>query len=68
MSFEEALDRASEDQRFKATVYAMNSLLQARGIYTQEEVEAAFVQGVEKQLRKSEKVAAASSPKAPALA
>ena len=68
MSFEEALDRASEDQRFRATVYAMNSLLQARGIYTQQEFEAAFVQGVDKQLRMAEKFPAAAPPRAPAVA
>ena len=55
MSFDEALDLASEDQRFRATVYAMNSLLQARGIYTAEEFEAAFIQGFEKQLQKAKK-------------
>jgi len=35
MSFEEALAVASRDEGFKATVYAMNTLLVHKGIYTQ---------------------------------
>jgi len=49
MSFDEALAVASRDQGFKATVYAMNTLLIHKGIYTQEEFRALFVEGVEKQ-------------------
>ena len=37
MSFEEALAVASRDEGFKATVYAMNTLLIRKGVYTQEE-------------------------------
>ena len=42
MSFEEALAPASRDEGFKATVYAMNTLLIHKGIYTQEEFQALF--------------------------
>jgi len=49
MSFDEALAVASRDQGFKATVYAMNTLLIHKGIYTQEEFRALFVEWVEKQ-------------------
>ncbi len=52
MSFEEALAMASRDEGFKATVYAMNTLLIHKGIYTQEEFQALFVEWVEKQQRR----------------
>jgi hypothetical protein len=52
MSFEEALAMASRDEGFKATVYAMNSLLIHKGIYTQVEFEALFVEWVEKEQRR----------------
>jgi hypothetical protein len=51
MSFEEALTLASRDDGFKATVYAMNTLLIAKGLYTQEEFQALFVEWVEKEQR-----------------
>jgi predicted transporter len=53
MSFEEALSLASRDESFKATVYAMNTLLIGKGIYTQEEFEALFVEWVRKEQRRS---------------
>ncbi len=53
MSFEEALQIASRDEGFKATVYAMNTLLIHKGIYTRAEFEAVFVEWVEKELRRS---------------
>jgi hypothetical protein len=49
MSFEEALALASRDEGFKATVYAMNTLLIHKGVYTQEEFRALFVEWVEKE-------------------
>ena len=49
MSFQEALDSLSRDDRFKATVYAMNSLLIQRGIYTRNEFETLFTEWAEKQ-------------------
>jgi hypothetical protein len=52
MSFEEALAVASLDEGFKATVYAMNTLLIHKGIYTQEEFQALFVEWVEKEQRR----------------
>ncbi len=52
MSFEEALVVATRDEGFKATVYAMNTLLIHKGIYTQEEFQALFVEWVEKEQRR----------------
>ncbi len=52
MSFEEALAVASRDEGFKATVYAMNTLLIYKGIYTQEEFQTLFVEWVEKEQRR----------------
>ena len=52
MSFEEALTLASRDEGFKATVYAMNTLLIHKGIYTQDEFRALFVRWVEKEQRR----------------
>ena len=50
MSFEEALQIASRDEGFKATVYAMNTMLIHKGIYTRAEFEAVFVEWVEKEI------------------
>jgi hypothetical protein len=52
MSFEEALALASRDDGFKATVYAMNTLLIHKGIYTRDEFQALFVEWVEKEQRR----------------
>ena len=49
MSFEEALALASRDEGFKATVYAMNTLLIHKGVYTQEEFQELFVEWVQKE-------------------
>lgn len=49
MSYEKALDELSRDDRFKATVYAMNTLLIHKGIYTQKEFEQLFVEWASKQ-------------------
>jgi len=54
MSFEEALAVASRDEGFKATVYAMNTLLIRKGVYTQEEFQTFFVEWVEKEVRQKE--------------
>jgi hypothetical protein len=51
ISFREAMDRLSRDDRFRATVYAMNTLLVQKGIYSPEEFEFQFRQFAEKQLR-----------------
>ena len=52
MSFDEALTLASRDEGFKATVYAMNTLLIHKGVYTQEEFQTLFVEWVEKEQRR----------------
>ena len=52
MSFEEALALASRDEGFKAAVYAMNTLLIHKGVYSQEEFQALFVEWVEKEQRR----------------
>ena len=52
MSYEDALSLASRDEAFKATIYAMNTLLIHRGIYTQEEFQRLFVEWVRKEDRK----------------
>lgn len=44
MQVEEALALASRDEGFKATVYAMNTLMIHKGIYTQEEFQTLFVE------------------------
>jgi len=57
MSFEEALAAASRDEGFKATVYAMNTLLIHKGVYTQDEFQALFVEWVEKEQRRKSPMA-----------
>jgi hypothetical protein len=46
--FEKALELLSRDDRFKATIYAMNTLLIDKGIYTQAEFEQLFVKWASK--------------------
>jgi hypothetical protein len=52
MSFDKAIEIASRNERFMATVYAMNTLLIHKGIYSQEEFEALFVEWMNKEDRK----------------
>lgn len=52
MSFEQALEIASRDDRFKAALYAMNTLLIHKGVYTKSEFEALFVEWVQKEQRR----------------
>jgi hypothetical protein len=40
---------ASRDEAFKAAVYAMNTLLVHKGVYTQNEFQNVFVQWVKKE-------------------
>lgn len=61
MSFEEALAAASRDEGFMATVYAMNTLLIRKGVYTQEEFQSVFVEWVKRELKRR-KPGAAPSP------
>lgn len=51
ISFEEAMDKLSREERFRATVYAMNTLLVQKGIYSPEEFELQFRQFAQKNLR-----------------
>ena len=57
MSFEEALDLLSRDERFHATVYAINSLLISKGIYTREEFQTLVKEWAAKEARKKARAA-----------
>ena len=50
ISYEEAVDKLSREDRFRATVYAMNTLLVQKGIYSPEEFEFQFRQFAQKNL------------------
>jgi hypothetical protein len=52
VSYEEALDVLSRDDRFKATIYSMNTLLIHKGIYTQQEFQQLFVEWATKETSK----------------
>ena len=52
MSYEEAMDILSRDDRFKATIYSMNTLLIDKGIYTQQEFQQFFVEWATKEASK----------------
>lgn len=49
MSFQEALEQLSRDERFRATVYAMNTLLIQKGVYAPEEFEQMFTEWAKKE-------------------
>ncbi len=51
ISFDEAMERLSREERFRATIYAMNTLLVQKGIYSPEEFELQFRQFAQKNLR-----------------
>jgi len=51
ISFEDAMERLSREERFRATIYAMNTLLVQKGIYSPEEFEFQFRQFAQKNLR-----------------
>lgn len=55
MSYEEAMGILSRDDRFKATIYAMNTLLIHKGIYTQQEFQQLFVEWATKEESKQAK-------------
>lgn len=55
IDYEDALTQLTGDQRLRATVYAMNTLLLARGVYTAEEFRFQFRQSAQKQLRKKKR-------------
>jgi hypothetical protein len=48
IGFDEAMKVLSRDERFRATVYAMNTLLVQKGIYSPEEFEFQFRQFAQK--------------------
>jgi hypothetical protein len=62
MSYEEALRTASRDERFMATVYAMNSLLIYKGVYSHQEFQQVFTEWVEKEQKKNAQTRDATSP------
>jgi len=51
ISFDEAMEKLSRDERFRATVYSMNTLLVQKGIYSPEEFEFQFRLFAQKNLR-----------------
>jgi len=51
ISFDEAMDRLCREERFRATVYAINTLLVQKGIYSPEEFEFQFRQFAQKNIR-----------------
>ena len=51
INFEEAMEKLSREERFRATVYSMNTLLVQKGIYSPEEFEFQFRQFAQKNLR-----------------
>lgn len=44
ISFDDAMEKLSREERFRATVYSMNTLLVQKGIYSPEEFEFQFRQ------------------------
>jgi hypothetical protein len=51
ISFDEAMEMLSREERFRATIYAMNTLLVQKGIYSPEEFELQFRQFAQKNIR-----------------
>jgi hypothetical protein len=52
IDYDDALAQLTEEERLRATVYAMNTLLIAKGVYSAEEFRFQFRQSAQKQLRK----------------
>jgi len=50
IGFDEAMQKLSREELFRSTVYAMNTLLVQKGIYSPEEFEFQFRQFAQKQL------------------
>jgi hypothetical protein len=48
IGFDEAMEKLSREERFRATVYAMNTLLVQKGVYSPEEFEFQFRQFAQK--------------------
>jgi hypothetical protein len=55
IDYEDALEQLTEEERLRATVYAMNTLLIAKGVYTAGEFRFQFRQFAQKQLRKKKR-------------
>ena len=51
ISFDDAMEKLSREERFRATVYSMNTLLVQKGVYSSEEFEFQFRQFAQKNLR-----------------
>lgn len=68
MSFNEAMELANDNERFMATVYAMNTLLIRKGVYSRQEFRDLFTEWVDKEERKKTRSKAASQPRARSLA
>jgi hypothetical protein len=51
ISFEEAMEKLSRNDRFRATIYSMNTLLAQKGIYSPEEFEFQFWQFAQKHIK-----------------
>ena len=64
MSYDEAMKLASRDEAFKATIYAMNTLLIHKGIYTQDEFQQLFVEWVKKEEAKKARTKEVTRPEA----
>ncbi len=60
MSYEKALEQLSREERFRAALYAMNTLLIHKGVYTQQEFQDLFVEWASKE-RKRDSVASTRS-------
>jgi hypothetical protein len=54
IDYEDALAQLTEEERLRATVYAMNTILLAKDIYTAREFRFQFRQSAQKQLRKKQ--------------
>ncbi|HWZ45878.1 MAG TPA: hypothetical protein VNW97_20565 [Candidatus Saccharimonadales bacterium] len=52
VDYEEAVKKLSSEEAFRATVYAMNTLLIQNGFYSEEEFRFQFRQSAQKQMRK----------------
>ena len=55
MIFDEAIELLSRDERVKATVYAMNTLLIHKGVYTTEEFQTCFCQWAKAEVNKTDR-------------
>ena len=62
LSYEKAILLASRDEAFKATVYAMNTLLVQKGIYTPDEFQKFFVEWMEKEEAKKARARDCAAP------